>query len=157
MVSIGVTNKNHISALKKICENIAEVTYITRSKDISKFDVIVLSENGKIQICNTVSTDTFLIIDSDIISPLDIVCQQKVYIITYGLNSKATLTASSLDGNQTFLCLQRTVIDINNNEIEPQEFSILKNDKYDVAELMSIVATCIVCGIPIKKLSSFMF
>lgn len=157
MVSVGVTNKNNISALKKICDNNAEVTYLAKNKDISNFNIVVLSEKNKNQICNTVSPDTFLIIDSDIISPLDIVCQQKVYLITYGLNSKATLTASSLDGNQMFLCLQRTVIDINNNEIEPQEFSILKNDKYDVAGLMSIVATCIVCGIPIKKLSSFVF
>jgi len=157
MVSIGVANKNNISAIEKICGNIVEVKNLAKITDISNLNIVVLSEKGKNQICSTVSPDTFLIIDSDSISPLDIVCQQKVYLITYGLNSKATLTASSLGDNQIFLCLQRTVIDINKNEIEPQEFSIFKNDNYDVTELMSIVATSIVCGVPIKKLSSFVF
>jgi len=157
MISIGVTNKNHIPTLREICENVAEISYVTKNKDVSKFDIVVISEKSKIQICNTISQDSFLIINSDIISPLDISCNQRVYIITFGLNSKATLTASSLEGNHIFLCLQRTVIDINNNEIEPQEFLINNNNEYDIDQLMSIVATSIVCGLPIKKLSSFVF
>ena len=48
----------------------------------------------------------------------------KLKIITYGLNQKATVTVSSITEDRVMACLQRNIEDINNNIIEVQEFII---------------------------------
>ena len=45
-------------------------------------------------------------------------------IITYGFNSKATITISSIKEESTMLCIQRSIKGVNNNIIEEQEFNI---------------------------------
>lgn len=77
----------------------------------------------------------------------------KAYIITFGFNLKASLTASSvgdsLNGNDHIFCLQRAIWNARNERIEPQEFSVrlLKHEKQDIHDMLAIAAFALVCGI----------
>lgn len=50
-------------------------------------------------------------------------------IITYGLNSLATITASSMNNDlektHFFCCLQRSIVSLSGNVIDPQEMSVI--------------------------------
>lgn len=101
--------------------------------------------------------EKIILINNDDIDAISTLQSQKAYVVTYGLNSKATLTASSIEKNQIVLCLQRTIVDVDGNEIEPQEFSVSLLDDYDPELVMLIMAISIINGISIDKLSRFMF
>lgn len=46
------------------------------------------------------------------------------FLITYGMNNKACITASSVNDNNIQICIQRNLLALNHNIIEEQEFSI---------------------------------
>lgn len=70
----------------------------------------------------------YLILNSDDESWLDLPLNSfDGMLITYGFNSKATLTISSYDTNENIrasICLQRELISMEGEKIEPQELSI---------------------------------
>jgi hypothetical protein len=82
---------------------------------------------------------------------------KKVYVVTYGLCSKATLTASSIEQNHMVLCLQRAIVTLDGKKIEPQEFSVYPSKEYDPETVMLIMAICLTSGVSADKLSKFMF
>ena len=47
-------------------------------------------------------------------------------VITYGFNSKATITASSVEEDQVMVCLQRTMKTREGKQMEPQEIEMPK-------------------------------
>ena len=77
----------------------------------------------------------------DIEVDIDIVNNLNLKIITYGFNSKSTFTVSSVTENSVIICLQRTILNIYDKKIEPQEYQ-LKNDKN--IEIQAIIASKIV-------------
>lgn len=101
--------------------------------------------------------DKIILVNTDDTAAISTLQQQKAYVITYGFNSKATLTASSVNENQMVLCLQRSIVDLDGREIEPQEFSVSLLGKYEPEIVMLAVAIFILSGISIDKLSKFMF
>ena len=56
-----------------------------------------------------------------------------IQIITYGMNQKATVTASSIKEDEILICLQRNIENINNDIIEIQEFKkkVKNNEIYN--------------------------
>lgn len=82
----------------------------------------------------------------------------KAYLISYGHNSKATVTISSIEDGQIMICLQRAIEDINGNMIEPQE--VLVNYKETDTNSTEILACCtfaLVSGIPVSKIQEIVF
>ena len=78
-------------------------------------------------------------------------------IITYGINKKATITASSFSifNNIEFnLCLQREYETINKNKIEPMEIPIILNliGKTNIYHGLGAIACGLVCGIDINQI-----
>ncbi len=66
----------------------------------------------------------YIVINSDIDNNnLEIINNMKLNVITFGFNQKSTITASSVEEN-LMLCLQRKIIDINKNVLEPQEIQV---------------------------------
>ena len=105
-----------------------------------KFDIIVLNkffyENlilDKIQ-----SNAGYILLNEDIIKNYNLVKNMKLRIITYGFNSKSTITASSISNDEILICIQRSIGGFNNNQIEPQEIRIKGNNKLNIYELMFI-------------------
>lgn len=101
--------------------------------------------------------DKIILVKNDDTDAIKSLQNQKAYVVTYGLSSKATFTASSIEKNQIVVCLQRTILDVNGNVIEPQEFAVSLIHEYDPELVILIIAICIINGVPIDMLSKFMF
>lgn len=99
-----------------------------------KFELIILEtnifENSNL-IKRVLMNSERILVNSDFNSNLEIIHNLKLSVITYGFNSKSTITASSVDdSNGILICLQRSIKNINNKIIEPQEIKIYnKEDK----------------------------
>ena len=68
-------------------------------------------------------------------------------VITCGINNKNTLTISSFSENSVLVTLQRSVIDLMGNRIEPCEFKIRLSKQYNPYSVLSSVAILILLGI----------
>lgn len=78
---------------------------------------------------------------------LKIFSKSKIPVISCGMNSKNTITLSSINSNTLLATLQRTITDINGNEIEPEEFRLTTNKKYQPFSIMVCIAVLLLCGI----------
>ncbi len=108
--TIIIVNEKSINNIKNIkFETILIYKNIIKSEDV--FKQILLNTK-------------YLILNSDIEKPLKIVENIDITIITYGFNSKATITASSVNENEILLCIQRNILNLNKKLIEPQEINI---------------------------------
>lgn len=89
--------------------------------------------------------------NSDFLVPAEIFQGRAFHMITYGFNSKASITASSVGDSLTddfFLCsLQRPTIDINKKILEPQEYKLKRLvDCASDNEMLAIISAAIVLG-----------
>ncbi len=85
-----------------------------------------------------------IILNSDIIENLDMVKNLNLTIITYGFNSKATITMSSLNEDNILVCLQRNIKILDGRILEQQEVNIEldeKRCKINNAKRLGILAT----------------
>jgi hypothetical protein len=132
-------------------------------KDTNKFEIININNNNidniknvrfeTVVICSTLeklhekqekvksilSNAKYLIINSDIEVDKNLLQGLKFDIITYGLNQKATITASSINEDNVIICLQRNIKNIINNIIEINEFNIRldKNTNKSIYNILS--------------------
>ena len=84
----------------------------------------------------------YLIVNTDITDNLKLLNDLQLQLITYGFNSKATITASSIDDNKIIVCLQRAITNAHGKQIEPQEFEMdFSNDisSYTAMEITSLL------------------
>lgn len=102
-----------------------------------KFETFLLGkkvEKKQNFIRNMAQKSSYFVLNSDIKENLSILDNLNLMLITYGYNQKATITASSLEESKMMICLQRSIKNIYNIEIEPQEIEIeMGNDVNDEA------------------------
>ena len=110
--------------------NIENIKNVKFDSIIINEDNILISDKNKI-LKKILSQVNFLILNSDIYSNIEIIDNLKLNIITFGLNSKATLTASSIEKDNICISLQRSIKTKKGNIIEPKEIS-KKTNKEDV-------------------------
>ncbi|QUH24464.1 Mur ligase family protein [Serpentinicella alkaliphila] len=132
--NIDVDHLNH----HKTMEN-----YISSKKKL--FDQL---PSGKIALINLDDEHGLKLLDSN----------DKIVVITYGLNSKSTITASSfdVDYNVAFTyCLQRGLTTLSGLEIEPFEYPIATNllGKHNMYNLLAAITCCLLLDIPIENIS----
>jgi len=101
--------------------------------------------------------DKVFLVNTDDINQIGYSGKEQAYIITYGLGNKATITVSSIEEDYIVLCLQRSIVTLDMTLIEPQEFSVRLTKKYDIETIMLITSICLISGVPINKLSKFVF
>lgn len=138
MPLIGIiAKKRDIQAIKKEIEkNNTEIIEITKEsiknlKNI-KFEEIIFMEDIKIEeteykyMSDIISKSKYLIINGDIkIKTLkEIEIKEPIKLITFGFNSKATITISSVKENKIIVCLQRNIEKPNKKIIEAKEQEI---------------------------------
>ncbi|MBU5677041.1 UDP-N-acetylmuramyl-tripeptide synthetase [Alkaliphilus sp. MSJ-5] len=82
----------------------------------------------------------------------------EILIISYGLSSKSTVTASSIDTD--FLtsfnyCLQRGITTLSGVEIEVFEYPINSNllGNHNIYNALSAISTCLLLDVPIEKIA----
>lgn len=149
LIGIITNQKNEMYIKKELLKNsISDNIIFINEKNISnmkniKFEVIVIDKkiNNKVEFRKIISGANNIILNMDIQVDIDIVNNLNLKIITYGFNSKSTFTVSSVTENSVIICLQRTILNIYDKKIEPQEYQ-LKNDKN--IEIQAIIASKIV-------------
>ena len=120
--------------LKKYFESINQVhTIITiNDKNIDniknvKFEIIILDVNclGNSQIVQKIIINAkTIVINTDLEINLKCVKNLKLRLISYGLNSKSTITVSSVTDEDILVSLQRSIRNTKDDIIEPQEIKI---------------------------------
>ncbi len=78
---------------------------------------------------------------------LEIFKKSNTPVISCGMNSKNTVTLSSINSESLIASLQRTVSDFNFTEIEPTEFKIKLKKEYKPFSVMACVAILLLKGI----------
>jgi UDP-N-acetylmuramyl pentapeptide synthase len=69
------------------------------------------------------TSDDYLIINADDADIFSALGENRAKVITYGFNSRACITASSVTEDGLQLCIQRSFVDLGGNTRSPQEFS----------------------------------
>lgn len=134
--TVIVINENSI-------ENIQNVQFETILISSNEEKVLLKKEILKKLISNV----KYLIIDADIKINLEILSNMNLSVITYGFNSKSTITASSVE-DDILICIQRKILNICNNIVDEQEIKIsMREGKINVEMLMAVVAIMIVYNI----------
>ncbi|MBO5479378.1 MAG: hypothetical protein J6A04_06835 [Clostridia bacterium] len=68
-------------------------------------------------------------------------------VITYGFNSKSTVTASSVNEESILICLQRTITNRMGKQMEPQEICIpYIEHKVNTLTIMGVVSVLFIYG-----------
>ena len=138
MPIIGISGKNRdIQTIKKQFKNTnIEIIQISENsidniKNI-RFDEIILLQDIKIKnktyeyMNEIIANSKYLIINGDIEITLlkQININKPVKLITFGFNSKATITVSSIKEDKMIVCVQRNIEKIDKKIIETQEKEI---------------------------------
>ena len=138
-----VAKKKDIQAIKnELKENNVEIIQITKQcvknlKNITFEEVIFLEDislnSDEYKYMNEIiSKGKYIIFNSDIEIKIlkQIEIQKPIKCITFGFNSKSTITISSVKDEKVIVCIQRDIEKINGKIIEIQEKEILsKNTK----------------------------
>ncbi len=109
-----------------------------------KFETVIIDRKFKnLEILKKILVDAkYVVINTDIIKNLSILEDLELTLITYGFNSKATITASSVTDESSLICLQRTISNIYDQKIEMQEIKI--GETQDINASMAVVATTLI-------------
>lgn len=151
-------NESYIEQIltKKLKENniiIFTKENIENLKNIKFETILILSNNEEVLskreiVKNIIKKAKYLVINFDEEINLDLLENMDLNVITFGFNSKSTITASSVRDDGILLCLQRNMVLINENKIEPQEISIRKvEQKLPTNIMLGIAALLLLYGI----------
>lgn len=140
MAFIGViADSKHELQIKRILEsklnspNKAYTIVVINDKSISnikniRFETILVMDldfvkDEKESLNEIIRNTKYLILNADLENNLDEIKNIDLNIITFGFNSKATITASSVEEN-FIICIQRKLVNLEQKVIEPQELEV---------------------------------
>ena len=140
--------KKQIVELLKIDENLIILIKEKNIENIKniKFDTIILDRkfNNEKKLKMVLENVKYLIINCDVVKSFNVLNDIEINVITYGFNSKATITASSVGEEEILVCLQRNIINAKKQKVEPQEVKIeIQNDAMST---MAITAILLIYG-----------
>lgn len=156
--------ENYIKQI--LMENLKNKTVIILKEDSIenfkniKFETIIIMSNDKTNLLNKVKLNEddivkkiigsakYLVVNADEEINLNLLQETNGKVITYGFNSKSTVTASSVKEDNILLCVQRNIENLEGNNIELQEFNINKlNTKIPTNIGMGVATTLLMYGI----------
>ncbi len=107
---------------------------------------------GMIQIGNT------LILNSDMAVPSAIKSFEGYCMVTCGLSTRSTITASSIRDDGFTYCLQRGIFSLSGKEITPQEFKVKWREKpEDLYPYLAAVTLLLLCGVSVETFAYLKF
>lgn len=124
---------------------------IDNLKNIKFETIIIMANNEKLFskkdiVKNIISKAKYLIINADEKINLSMLESVSINVITYGFNSKSTITTSSVKEDNILLCVQRNIQDVNGKEVEPQEIIVEKEAKIATSVIMGIGTILLLYG-----------
>lgn len=93
-----------------------------------KFEVLIIDKNifsDNDDLTKIILNSGRVVVNADYDENLDAIKNLKLNVITYGMNSLATLTLSSVGDDRTLLTLQRAIKNSKKELVEPQEIKIM--------------------------------
>ncbi len=96
-----------------------------------KFEFLIIDKNiflNNDDLTKIILNSDRVIVNADYDENLEAIKNLKLNVITYGMNSMATLTLSSVSEDGTLLTLQRAVRNSKKELVEPQEIKISGNN-----------------------------
>lgn len=122
--SIDNSNQQIINLNENSIENMRNIKFETIAicEDIQKF------YNRDIVLEKFLKDAKYLLINTDINLSLYNENNSELQIITYGMNQKATVTASSIKDDEVLICVQRNMLNLENKIIEMQEFKVKREN-----------------------------
>lgn len=143
--------------LNKYLEHQYKVIFINESnieniKNIRFDTILIIKNNYKLfkennTLRQIIQNAKYLIINSDMENNLKILNNLSANVITYGFNSKASITASSVTNDYILLCVQRNMQTINGSIIENQEIKVNFDEsitEYLPDDIMGIVTLLLI-------------
>lgn len=138
MILIGmIANNKDVQEIKRIiADNNIKIININEEsiKNIKnvKFDEIIVMKNIKLKkeeykYMNDIIVNTkYMIVNADMEIDFlkELKIQKPIKLITYGFNSKATITISSIKDEKMMICVQRNIKKENDEIIEAKEVEI---------------------------------
>ncbi|QZY56253.1 Mur ligase family protein [Crassaminicella profunda] len=123
-----------------------EIDHIKNTEEIKKY------MEGQKSLLNYLLDNGIVIVNTDDKSNLKLLENIKNrLIITYGLSSRATITASSIDivPIKFNCCIQRGITPLNDMDIEPMEFPIAMNfiGRHNVYNTLAAVSAALIYGV----------
>ena len=122
---------------KENVENLKNITFET---------ILILSNNEQVLakreiVKSIIKKASYLVINCDEEINLNLLENMDLNVITFGFNSKSTITASSVKDEEILLCIQRNMRLIDGSKIEAQEISIRKVEQRLPTNIMMGIAT----------------
>lgn len=79
-----------------------------------------------------------IIINSDLVTNLNLLENLDLMVISYGFNNKATFSVSSVSERSTIICLQRVIRNIFGERYDPQEIEIENDENIDMYAIICV-------------------
>ena len=136
--------QNNNSVLKKYHIIFIRENSIDNIKNI-KFETIIVNREfeDKDSLNKLIAKSEYVIVNEDIGTIIDLLKDIKSNIITYGFNSKSTITMSSVTDDSIQVSVQRNIIR-KKSEVEQQEISLKKKKKSDVYDIMLLISLLLI-------------
>ena len=120
------SNVEIIEITKQCVKNLKNITF----EEVIFLEDISLNTDEYKYMNEIISKTKYLIINGDI--QIDILkkveIEKPIRLITFGFNSKSTITISSVNNEKIIICLQRDIEKINGEILESQERQIIGKD-----------------------------
>ena len=139
-----------ININKKSIENIKNIRFetVVINDDLTEFF------NNSKYLEDIIKNSKYLVINSDVIKNLDVLVNNKINIITYGLNQKAMVTMSSIKSENILICVQNKFENSIGQIIEEQEVNveISKNNLKKICNSMAVFSILAIYGENLQKI-----
>ena len=151
VIKNSINNKfDIININKKSIENIKNIRFetVVINDDLTEF------LNNSKYLEDIIKNSKYLVINSDVIKNLDVLVNNKINIITYGLNQKAMVTMSSIKSENILICVQNKFENSIGQIIEEQEVNveISKNNLKKICNSMAVFSVLVIYGGKLQKI-----
>lgn len=148
MIKAAITEKNEEikNSLQEVCKKYNMV--LEKTEEGKRYDIII-NNSAKEE-----KAHAFMYIYNSDEEIKEI--PRESLVISYGVNSLATATASSIDEQEEGIkfqyCLQREVVTLSGKKTEPQEFPVRFSSGISIHAALACVTFAIVCDISTNDL-----
>lgn len=114
-----------------------------------KFETIIIDRKFKKMemLKKMLSNTNYLVINTDRIKNIEIFKEYNLKIYTFGFNSKALVTASSVTEDGVLICVGKEIEKIDGGTVEPQEIKV--NTDEEAESVMAVACTLLIYGVEI--------
>jgi len=148
MPLVGVIGTNSDAIVKAFSQmSNKEIDCVAIISGNNSADVLVITEAMPIVKDLKLGAESYLVINSDAKGITNLLSENNATLITYGFNSRACITASSIANDGLQVCIQRAFYGIDGGERQPQEFSIKLGYDENPENVLAAAAALAIFGI----------